>query len=207
GVDARGVGYELIDADGRLREEPICYRDHRTDGEIDRVLARVPREEIFARTGIQFLQLNTLYQLSAHLRAGMPAEAARLLMIPDLCHQFLCGSQSSERTNASTTQLLNARSGLWDDELFARLGLPRALMPEVVPAGTELGRLRPAMAAACDLGPLRVIAPATHDTASAVAGTPLQRAWAYVSSGTWSLVGVEREAPLLDAAALEANLT
>src|SRR5262245_33421695 len=203
GVDSWGVDYGLVDAAGVLLEEPVCYRDARTDGEMERVFASVPREEIFARTGIQFLKLNTLYQLAAHVREGIPAGAARLLLIPDLCHHALCGSLVSERTNASTTQLLNASSGLWDDDLFARLGLPRALMPAVVPAGSELGRVRDESLA----GSLRVIAPATHDTGSAVAGTPLEPGWAYISSGTWSLVGVELGAPLLGPEAAAANFT
>jgi rhamnulokinase len=203
GVDSWGVDYGLLDADGRLLEEPVCYRDGRTAGEMERVFARVSREEIFARTGIQFLQLNTLYQLTAHAREGLPERAASLLLIPDLCHHLLCGSRLGERTNASTTQLLAARSGAWDAELFSRLGLPRRLMPEIVPAGSVLGELRPEFG----LGPVPVIAPATHDTASAVAGAPLEPGWAYVSSGTWSLVGVEREAPLVDLEVLETNFT
>jgi rhamnulokinase len=117
GVDSWAVDYGLLDADGRLLEEPVCYRDARTDGVMEQVFASVPREEIFARTGIQFLKLNTLYQLAAHVRDGIPSGAARLLLVPDLCHHFLCGSLVSERTNASTTQLLNARTGLWDDAL------------------------------------------------------------------------------------------
>lgn len=206
GVDSWGVDYGLVDAAGQLVEEPVCYRDPRTDGVMEQVFALVPRAELFERTGIQFLSLNTLYQLFAHARHGLPAEAERLLLVPDLCHHFLCGATSGERTNASTTQLLNLETGGWDDSLFARLSLPRALMPDLVPAGTRLGRLRrerrsPGMDA------LEVIAPATHDTASAVAGTPLQPGWAYVSSGTWSLVGLERESPLVGAAVERANLT
>jgi rhamnulokinase len=207
GVDSWGVDYGLLDGAGRMLEEPICYRDCRTDGEMERVFARVPREEIFRRTGIQFLQLNTLYQLAAHVREGLSPRAHRLLMVPDLCHHLLCGSVSGERTNASTTQLLNARAAAWDDELFSSLGLPRRLMPELVAAGTALGRLTPELCSELGLEALEVIAPATHDTASAVAGIPLAPGWAYISSGTWSLVGVERDAPLLDPAVLEANFT
>ncbi len=203
GVDSWAVDYGLLDAEGRLLEEPVCYRDARTDGVMEQVFASVPREEIFARTGIQFLKLNTLYQLAAHARDGIPAQAARLLLIPDLCHHFLCGSLVSERTNASTTQLLNARTGLWDDEMFARLELPRGLMPELVPAGSELGRVRDEPLARSP----RVIAPATHDTASAVAGTPLEPGWAYISSGTWSLAGVELPSPLLGPEVAAANFT
>jgi rhamnulokinase len=204
GVDSWAVDYGLLDASDRLIEEPICYRDERTNGVMGDVLARVPREEMFARTGIQFLSLNTIYQLVAHQRDGFPAQARRLLLIPDLCHHFLCGSRLGERTNASTTQLLDVRTGTWDDELFERLGLGaiRPLMPDIVNAGAELGVLRHATRHA----PL-VIAPATHDTASAVAGTPLEPGWAFISSGTWSLVGVERDAPQLDPAAARANFT
>jgi rhamnulokinase len=200
------VDYTLLDGEGRLVEDPVCYRDDRTDGVMDRVFALVPREEIFARTGIQSLQLNTLYQLYAHVHEGLPPRAARLLLIPDYCHHLLCGAEVSERTDASTTQLL-AASGRWDDGLFERLGLPRHLMPDLVTAGTPIGTLRPALCAELGLTLAQVVAPGTHDTASAVAGTPLAPGWAYVSSGTWSLVGVEREAPLLSAEAAKARLT
>jgi len=207
GVCSWGVDYGLVDETGRLVEDPIAYRDHRTDGAIERVLERLPRSEIFARTGLQFLQFNTLFQLDVHVRAGLPKDARRLLMIPDLVHHALCGSLSGEYTNASTTQLLDVQSGKWADELFARLGLPRGLMPELVEPGTALGELRPALRQKLGLRPLRVIAPPTHDTASAVAGTPLEPGWAYLSSGTWSLVGVERHSPLLGDDVARANFT
>jgi rhamnulokinase len=206
-VDSWGVDYGLVDAGGRLTEEPICYRDDRTDGAMAQVFASVPREEIYRRTGIQFHQLNTLYQLAAHVREGLPPEAVRLLLIPDLCHHLLCGSQVSERSDASTTQLLNVQTGDWDDELFSRLGLPRHLMPPVVATGTDLGPLEPILSSHSGLGGTAVVACPTHDTASAVAATPLEPGWAYISSGTWSLVGVERTAPMLTREALEANFT
>ena len=207
GVDSWGVDYALVDAGGRLVEEPVCYRDERTDGAMEQVFAAVPRREIFDRTGIQCHQFNTLYQLWAHSREGMPEDAACLLLMPDFCHHLLCGSLVSERTNASTTQLIDARTGQWDDALFDRLGLPRRLMPEVVDAGTALGSVRPGLCAELNITPATVVAPGTHDTASAVAGTPLEPGWAYISSGTWSLVGVERREPLLSAGALSAGLT
>ena len=208
GVDAWGVDYGLIDAGGALVEEPIAYRDPRTEGVMDAVLARVPRAEIFRRTGIQFMPINTIYQLAAHVRDGLAADAAGILLMPDLCHLFLSGSRSGEYTDASTTQLLDATTRQWDDALFARLGLPRALMPALVDPGADLGTLRPALAGR-GLGgdPIRVIAPATHDTASAVVGTPLTPGWAFISSGTWSLVGVERATPLLTGEAEAANFT
>ncbi len=212
GVDSWGVDYGLIDAKGRLLQDPISYRDHRTERAIADVFARIPRAEVFARTGIQVLQLNTLYQLYAHARAGLPPDAAHLLLIPDLCHHFLCGTVACERTNASTTQLLSAESGDWDLGLFETLELPRWLMAPLIDAGTTLGTLSPARAQAigltgADPGAIRVVVPATHDTASAVIGTPLDAGWAFVSSGTWSLIGVERTRPLLDAAVAEANFT
>ncbi len=207
GVDAWGVDYGLIDQDGRLVEDPVCYRDGRTDGVMERVFAVVPREEIFARTGLQFMQLNTLFQLAAHAAEGLPVRAARLLLIPDLCHHVLCGAHVSELTDASTTQLLNARTGKWDDELFGRLHLPRFLMPSLVATGTDLGPLRPALAGGPGLVGARVVAPPTHDTASAIAATPLEPGWAYISSGTWSLVGIERPDPMLTEAASRANFT
>jgi rhamnulokinase len=207
GVDSWGVDYGLVDDEGSLIEEPICYRDERTSGVMADVFAHVPREAIFDATGIQLLPFNTLFQLAAHVRAGLPPRAARLLLIPDLCHHALCGSVIGELTNASTTQLLNRCTAMWDDDLFARLGLPRALMPELAPAGTAVGRLRSDIAVLLDLPPLCVVLPATHDTASAVLGTPLAPGWAYISSGTWSLVGVEREASLVGARVLDANFT
>ena len=207
GVDSWGVDYALVDAAGTLLEDPICYRDGRTERAMDEVFAIVPREEVFARTGIQFHRFNTLFQLWAHARSGLPRRAARLLLIPDYCHQVLCGSIVGERTDASTTQLLGASSGTWDDELFSRLGLPRGLMPELVGAGTTLGTLRAAIARGLGIGTIEVVAPGTHDTASAVAGTPLARHGAYISSGTWSLLGVEVDAPILTEAACRANVT
>jgi rhamnulokinase len=203
GVDSWGVDYGLVDDDGRLVEEPIAYRDDRTVGMMEKVFARVPREEIFAKTGIQFLALNTLYQLAAHSRKGFPPRAARLLLIPDLCHHMLCGSLTSERTNASTTQMLDVRTGEWDEALALAAGVPVSLLPELVDAGTHLGTIR----AELGLGSMRVVAPATHDTASAIVGTPLEPGWAYISSGTWSLVGVELNEPLTHDAVLRANFT
>ena len=207
GVDGWGVDYGLLDANGRLLEDPICYRDARTAAVSTTVLARTPAERLFATTGIQRLPINTIFQLAAHVDEGLPPGVAELLMIPDLCHHFLCGSRSGEPTNASTTQLLNAVSGDWDEGLFRDLGLPRHLMPALRPAGAELGLLRPELGAAVETPAVRVIQPATHDTASAVAGTPLSPGWAFISSGTWSLVGVERSSAILGKAAFDANFT
>jgi rhamnulokinase len=207
GVCSWGVDYGLVDASGALVENPVCYRDARTDGAIESVARRVPRDEIFRRTGLQFLPFNTLYQLDAHRRAGLPPAAVRLLMIPDLCHASLSGQATGEYTNASTTQMLSLRTRDWDRELVERVGLPVSLLPPLLQPGADLGPLGAALAHRAGLANTRVVLPATHDTASAVLGTPLQPGWAYVSSGTWSLVGVERTDALTDADVARANFT
>jgi rhamnulokinase len=202
-----GVDYGLVDQAGALVEDPVCYRDARTEGALEAVTRVVPREEIFRRTGLQFLPFNTLYQLDAHRRAGLPAAAARLLMIPDLCHASLSGRATGEYTNASTTQMLSLATRDWDRELVARVGLPESLLPSLEQPAADLGPLEPALAPRAGLADTRVVLPATHDTASAVVGTPLAPGWAYVSSGTWSLVGVERTSALTDPAVARANFT
>jgi rhamnulokinase len=212
GVDSWGVDYGLVDGAGRLVEDPVCYRDARTErerGRVAEVLGRqgLGEEWIFARTGIQFLPFNTLFQLSAHARAGVRPEAERLLMIPDLLNLALCGAQVVEFTNATTTQLVNAASGDWDWELIGRLGLPGHLLADIAPPGTQLGVLRPEIETEAGLEGVRVIAPTTHDTGSAVAGAPLADGWAYISSGTWSLVGVELGAPLISDSVARHNFT
>jgi len=207
GVDSWAVDYGLIDAGGELIENPVCYRDQRTQGVMEQVFARVPREEIFERTGIQFLPFNTLFQLHAHAADRMPDEAARLLMIPDLVNFFLTGRAVTEYTNATTTQMVNAGTGTWDHEMLDRLELPSSLLCEIVPAGSDLGLFKYALADELSLEGVRVVAPATHDTASAVVGTPLEDGWAYISSGTWSLVGVERETPLINSDVARFNFT
>jgi rhamnulokinase len=207
GVDSWGVDYGLVDAGGRLIENPVCYRDARTRGVMEEVFKAVPREELFARTGIQFLEFNTLYQLHAHAREGLPHEAARLLLMPDLVNFMLTGRAACEETNATTTQLVGARTGGWDTELIERLELPGHLLAEIVPAGTDLGPLAPDVGVELGLGGVRVVVPATHDTGSAVAGAPLEKGWAYISSGTWSLVGVERSEPLVSPEVARHNFT
>ncbi len=207
GVDSWAVDYGIVDCDGRLLEDPVCYRDERTLGIVDEVCSIVPREEIYARTGIQILALNTLYQLGAHAGEGIPPSAARLLLIPDLVGYLLTGNQVAEYTNATTTQLVAARTGRWDLELAERLAIPTLLFPEIVPAGTDLGPLRAQLADELRLDGVHVVATASHDTASAVLGTPLERGWAFISSGTWSLVGVERSEALLGPEAARHNFT
>src|SRR3989449_10302281 len=146
GVDSWGVDYGLINAGGELIEQPICYRDERTQGMMEQVFARLPREQIFARTGIQFLVFNTLFQLYAHARSGNLESAVRLLLIPDLINFLLTGKAVTEYSNATTTQMIDAETGAWDRPLIERLGLPARLLAEIVPAGADLGPLKPELA-------------------------------------------------------------
>ncbi|HKQ03784.1 MAG TPA: rhamnulokinase family protein [Blastocatellia bacterium] len=207
GVDSWGVDYGLVDSDGGLLEEPVCYRDERTQDVMEQVFARIPRHLIFERTGIQFLVFNTLFQLYAHAQTGIPNAAARLLLIPDLINLKLTGRAVTEYTNATTTQMINAQTRTWDAEIMESLGLPAALFAEIVPAGTVLGPLKPALADELSLHGAQIVATATHDTASAVAGAPLEDGSAYISSGTWSLVGVERDSPLITPEVARHNFT
>ncbi len=209
GVDTWGVDYGLVDARGFLLGLPFQYRDHRTDGVMEQVFARVPRDKLYARTGIQFLPFNTLFQLYAHerMQSGELAHAHRLLMIPDLLHCWLCGALTSERTNASTTQCWDPLAAAWTTDVLDQLAIPTGMLPAVIEAGAVLGRVLPELRD--DLGTAQVIAPATHDTGSAIAATPATRSgrWGYISSGTWSLVGVELPHPVMTSEALAANCT
>lgn len=205
GVDSWAVDYGLLDADGRLIANPICYRDRRTENVMDAVFAVVPRSEIFESTGIQFLNFNTLFQLYSEDESV--DNAAQLLLLPDLVNFFLTGKRVAEYTNATTTQMVNAATGDWDQKLLRRLGLPCHLLPEIVPAGTDLGELKSAVSVETELSDLRVIAPATHDTASAIAAAPLKDGWAYISSGTWALIGIELNQALVNRSVASHNFT
>jgi rhamnulokinase len=210
GVDTWGVDFALLDAAGALLENPHHYRDARNNGMMDAVFKIVPRDEVFAQTGIQFMQINSLYQLYAMRLAGAPALACArtLLMTPDLFNYWLTGVPKTELTIASTSQFYNPQRGAWATELFDRLDLPKRILPEIVAPGTCLGPLLPQIAEASHLSAVPVYATGSHDTASAVAAAPAQGdSWCYISSGTWSLMGVELDAPLIDARSLALNLT
>ena len=205
GVDSWAVDYGLLDAHGSLLANPVCYRDSRTNKAMEMIFEKVPRAEIFARTGIQFLNFNTIFQLFSE--DGNLQKADKILLLPDLINYFLTGKVFAEYTNATTTQFLNAETKNWDFELFERLNLPAHLLPEIIPAGTDLGFLKTEIAEELKLENVRVVAPATHDTGSAVIGAPLEKNWAYISSGTWSLVGVELAEPLINEQAAAFNFT
>ena len=214
GVDTWGVDYALLSKSGELLGVPYHYRDARTRGMLQKAFARVPREEIFAATGLQFMELNTLYQLLAQLRSSpeLLSAAETLLFTPDFLHFCLSGARVSEFTIATTSQCVNPKKRAWAVELLQRFGLPTKIFPEIVPPGSKLGTLRPGVAAHTGLSRINVIAPAAHDTGSAVAGVPSQFTtgktnWAYLSSGTWSLLGVEVQDALLSPRVLELNLT
>ena len=200
GVDTWGVDFALLDAQGELLGNPVHYRDRRTEGMMEWVFARASRAEVFAQTGIQFMPINTLYQLaSLAVRESPQLAAARtLLTAPDLLNYWLTGTAVCEFTNATTTQLYNPRVGGWASDLIGALGLPAAIFPTLVQPGTRLG----------SYAGIPVIAPACHDTGSAVAAVPTSTSnYAYISSGTWSLVGLEVPAPIINDAALAANVT
>ena len=219
GVDAWGLDYALLDADGALLGEPVSHRDPRTRGALDRARRLVGARRLYEATGTQLLEMNTVYQLLAERRqpAGRARQdvAATLLMVPDLFHYLLSGTAVVEHTAASTTGAYDVGRSAWAGGLLSDLGLPTGPLPEVVAPGTDLGPLRgcappglPAPPRLSALARTRVITPAGHDTASAVVGTPLaDPAAGYVSSGTWSLVGVETTAPVTGPAARAANLS
>ena len=213
GVDTWGVDYVLLSRNGEIVAQPFHYRDSRTEGALSHAFGRVSKREIFAQTGLQFMEFNTLFQLLAFKRSNpdLLAAADRVLMMPDFFHWCLCGSRVIEFTNATTTQCFHATEQRWAFDLLAKFGLPASLFPEVVPPGTVLGKLRDGLTARTGLKRIEVIAPATHDTGSAVAAIPTQSTgtpnWAYISSGTWSLMGVEVQQAVLTERALELNVT
>ena len=210
GVDTWGVDFGLLDERGRLLANPVHYRDARTDGMVERAFSLVPRDEIYATTGIQFMAINTVYQLLAMASADDPLlrHADRLLMMADLFAHFLSGASVAEYTLASTSQALDARARDWARPMLERLGIPTGLLPEIVAPGTDVGGLTGALADAPGLAGARVVLPGSHDTASAVVGTPIASgSTAFLSSGTWSLIGLEVPQPVISDVTLAANLT
>jgi rhamnulokinase len=199
GVDTWGVDFVLLSRSGELLGLPCTYRDSRTQGVMERTFATVPREEIFAETGIQFMGINTLYQLLAlQERSPEVLDAADcFLTIPDFFNWCLTGVRACEFTNATTTQCVHPLTRDWSRGLLEKLGLPSRIFPQIIAPGTKIGRPRG----------IEVVAPATHDTGSAVVAVPMRERCAYLSSGTWSLLGVELPSPILTDAALHANLT
>jgi len=213
GADTWGVDYVLLSRSNEMLGQPFAYRDARTNGMMEKAFRKVPRTKIFAQTGLQFMQFNTLYQLLAHQQAcpEMLEKADALLLMPDFIHWALCGARVVEFTNGTTTQCMHPLTRNWATGLLKRFGLPAGIFPKVVPPGTRLGVLRAGLAERTGLSKINVVAPPTHDTASAVAGVPTANTgkanWAYLSSGTWSLMGVEVKQASLGARTQELNLT
>ena len=210
GVDTWGVDFALLGRGHTLLGNPRHYRDPHTETVMDEAFARVPRAEVFRQTGLQFMRFNTLFQLLALQRDRSPLldVAESLLMIPDLFHFFLTGVKVNEFTDVSTTQMYNPTARSWAYELVNAFGLPVKMLGTIVPPGTVLGPLRASVAAETGCRPAPVIVPATHDTGSAVAAVPAQgHSWAYISSGTWSLMGAELREPLINDRVQQYNFT
>lgn len=210
GIDTWGVDFGLLDRQGALIGNPYHYRDARTDGIMETTFQRVPKAEIFNQTGIQFMQLNTLYQLMAMVVHNSPqlAAAEAFLTMPDLLNYWLTGRKVCEFTNTTTTQCYNTRRRAWAKPLLERLSIPTHIFPEVVQPGTVLGELRGAIAQEVGIARLPVIAPACHDTGSAVAAVPAtEKDFVWISSGTWSIMGVETREPVINEQTLACEMT
>ena len=210
GVDTWGVDFGLLDRQGALVSNPCHYRDSRTDGMVDQAFRRMPREQIFELTGIQFMQLNTLYQLLALVVNNSPSLeiAETFLTMPDLFNYWLSGQKVSEFTIATTTQCYDPRQQTWAAPLLEAMGIPRRIFPDVIAPGTRLGSLVPLVAEEVGAGNVSVVAPACHDTGSAVVAVPASSPdFAWISSGTWSIMGAEVNAPVINARSLKFNLT
>jgi len=210
-VDTWGVDYGLFDSNGELCVTPRHYRDPRNNAAYEAALAKAGRETIFEHTGLQFMALNSLYQLYAAKLAATPGlwSASKLLFMPDLLSYWLCGAQKNELTIASTSQFYNPAKKRWSTELLDILALPKHFLGDVVLPGAKLGGLLDEIRDTCALGDTPVFATASHDTASAVAAVPAagNRPWCYISSGTWSLMGLEIDEPIVTPKALELTLT
>jgi rhamnulokinase len=210
GLDTWGVDSALIDKLGALLGNPYHYRDARTNGMFDEAFRRVSREEIFEQTGIQFLQINTLYQLLSMVISESPllSATATLLMTPDLFNYWLTGQKVSESTIASTSQCFNPNTGDWAESLLEKMGIPTHIFPEIVEPGTVLGKLARTVAEETGANGVSVVAPGCHDTACAVAAVPADgNQYAYLSSGTWSIVGAETSKPVITPKSLAYNFT
>ena len=204
GIDTWGVDYGLLDKNGRLITNPICYRDSRTQGMMEKAFQKLPKEEFFQHAANQFMEINTAFQLMSETDLQ---RAERLLFMPDLFNYFLTGKCYNEFTIASTSQLLNTKTHQWDDVIFKKLNLPKRLMQEIIYPGTVIGELTAELAAEVG-GNAKVVAIGSHDTASAVASIKDDGSdWAFISSGTWSLMGTPSKEPIISKEALESDFT
>jgi rhamnulokinase len=210
GVDTWGVDFGLIDKKGLLIENPYHYRDRRTEGVLEKACRIVSKKDIYFNTGIQFLPFNSLYQLLAYKwqRPDVLQKASKLLFMADLIVYFLTGAISAEYTMASTSQMMDMKTGLWSEKLLETLKLPKDILPEIIQPGTKVGVLKKEITEELDCYPIPVIAVGSHDTACAVAAIPVaeEKNWAYLSSGTWSLLGAEILEPIIEMLRFKWNL-
>lgn len=210
GIDTWGVDFGLLDKDGRLLENPVHYRDTRTDNIPEEVFKILPKEEIYKRTGNQIMSINTIFQLYylAKYRPEILERADKMLLIPDLFAYFLTGEKTVEYTHASTTQLLNFETKDWDFELIEKLGIPKHIFPKIVKPGEKKGMVSDEICKELGIKSVPVYAIGSHDTASAVLAVPTQKEdFIYVSCGTWSLFGTETDIPYINEKSIKYNLT
>lgn len=207
GIDTWAVDYCLIDEDGKLLSQPISYRDNRTENALEKVARKITKEQIYQKTGIQFQNFNTLFQLFTE-DPKLLERTATILLIPDYLAFCLTGKRVGEITNFSTTQLLNVEEKKYDSELLEVINISKNKFPKLVEPGTGLGNLKTELQEKYDLPSCKVISVATHDTASAVVGVPAKfENWAYLSSGTWSLIGIENSTPVINSETLKGNFS
>jgi rhamnulokinase len=210
GVDTWGVDYGLLDEKGDIIGVPYAYRDHRTDTAMEEVFKLMPKEELYEKTGIQFMQFNSLFQLHAAIRDGYPGMeiAKSLLFMPDLINYYLSGIKSAELTITSTSQMYNPNLKNWDLDVLKAVGINPALLQDIIQPGTVLGKLNHALCKETSIQELDITAVAGHDTGSAIVAIPAtDNNFAYISSGTWSLMGIESDTPLISEETLKLNLT
>ncbi|MHC4636688.1 MAG: rhamnulokinase [Planctomycetota bacterium] len=211
GVDTWGVDFGLLDSNGQLLENPYHYRDPRTTGIIEQAGRILPTRDIYLNTGIQLLPFNTLFQLIAYKQQQPEVlqKASSLLFMPNLFMYLLSGDICAEYTIASTSQIMDMNIGTWSDVIFETFDLPREIFPKVVPAGTKIGVLSRKLCEELGCNQIPIIAVGTHDTASAVAAVPADynKNWAYLSSGTWSLMGIEVSKPIIDQSSFDLSFT
>lgn len=215
GVDTWGVDFGLLGRNDQLLANPFHYRDARTNGMMEKAEQWVSRKEIFQHTGLQFMQLNTLFQFLAMKLAGSPLldVAESFLMMPDLFHWLMTGQKCNEMTDATTTQFYDPTKGTWATELLEKMELPTGILGQIAQPGTNLGRLRQALAGDTGLSAAEVVLPGSHDTASAVMAVPAASVpgqkpdWCYISLGTWALMGIESPQPVVNDQVMELNFT
>ncbi|OPJ61198.1 rhamnulokinase [Clostridium oryzae] len=210
GIDTWGVDFGIVDERGDLVENPVHYRDFRTKGMLERSFEKIPKEEFYNITGNQFMEINTAFQLLSLIekRPYILEKADKILLTPDLLNYMLTGVKRAEYSIASTTQLLNARKRIWSDRVIDALGIPRRLLPDIIPSGTKIGQVSDELCKELEIGKKDVIAVAGHDTQSALAVVPAtEEDFIFISCGTWSLFGTELEKPLINEKSSKYNMT